>query len=198
MKVNGTLIVEHDFGSLKGEEYKLLSVVYTPAASGMHSLLIENSANSNPIYDLHNYIDNISFLPQVVTLNVEDINIPCQTGGTANFEIRGSLANGKKDYWLLMSASGNYPGVNSGGVNIPLNWGPLFSLSLSHPYFPGTTGFFGKLDMFGMANPTLALPPDPQQQFLNIPVYFSFIILSPGPKLPITHVSSPVHIKYTP
>lgn len=199
MKINGTLIDSYNFGPIKNFYYGSLEGTYTPQESGMHTLWIRNHCTINPPSDdLFNYIDNITIKPNPLFLDVEDINIPCPTGGTADFKIKAGLAHGGQHYWMMMSVSGNYPGINASGINIPLNWDFLFQMGLAYPLFPGTTNFYGKLDFFGMASPTLTLPPDLQMAFVGVPIYFSLVFLGQGPSLPVTYASSPVHIKYVP
>jgi len=99
---------------------------------------------------------------------------------------------------MWMSITGNYPGMKVSGLDIPLNWDPLFQLCLFYPNFPGATDWVGKLDFFGMASPTLTLPPDLQQMLVGVPLHFVFVLTAPGPSMPLSFVSKPVHIKYIP
>jgi len=166
----------------------------------MYRLQIENTCQEVPPYpyNLYNYIDNISLTPEHYTLIVENFNIPCQTGGTANFDIKAGIGNANKNYWMWISISGNYPGINVSGLNVPLNDDPLFVMCLSHPNFPGSTGWVDKLNIFGMASPTLTLPADTQQLLVGFPLHIAYVLTAPGPSLPLSYVSNPVHIKYVP
>ena len=112
--------------------------------------------------------------------------------------MKAGLANKGADYWLWMSATGNYPGIPLSGLTVPLNQDVLFYFGIMNPNFPGSKGFIGKLDFFGMAGPTLALPPNPQATLVGIPIFFAYVLTQPGPSLPITYASKPVHIKYVP
>ena len=136
--------------------------------------------------------------PVVPNLEVTDINISCATGGTVELKLRGGFANGGKDYWVWMSVTGNWPGIPLNGVTVPLNYDALTELGLIYPLFPGSTGFMGKLDFFGMATATLTLPSDPQQVLLGLPIQFAYVLLAPGPSLPLSYASTPVHVKYVP
>jgi len=162
----------------------------------MHTLKIENTRNLTSSSLLYNYIDNISLIPVMPNLAVSDMNIPCSTGKQVTFTIKAGLSNSGKPYMMWMSATGNFPGVMVQGQHIPLNMDALFLFGLSNPNFAGSTGFIGNLDFFGMASPTLTLPPDIHKNFEGIPIYFAYVITAPGPKLPISFVSTPVHINY--
>lgn len=164
----------------------------------MHKLHIENSTTLNSSTLLYNYIDNISIVPWMPNLLVDNYNIPCQTGGTANLTIKAGMGNGNKDYWIWMSVTGNYPGTPVGSHTMPLNWDILLQLGLMYPNFPGTTGFIGKTSSFGTAFASFTLPPDPQLNYMDMPIYFAYMIMAPGPSFPIYFVSLPVHIKYVP
>ena len=183
---------------MNGDKYATITGTYTPAVSGMYTLHIENTCNLVATTDRHNYIDNISIKPETIELDIEDINIPCQTGGTATFDIKMGLANKNKEYWMWMSATGTYPGFQLNGLEIPLNWDVLFEFGLFNSGLPGLSGLIGKLDFFGMAKPQITLPPDPQLMMVGFPFNFAFVLTAPGYSLPITFVSAPVHIKYVP
>lgn len=164
----------------------------------MYTLFIENTRSISSTTDLYNYIDGISIEPVMPNIILDEINIPCPTGGTADFTLKAGLSNGGKNYWLWMSVSGNYPGIPLNGLTVPLNMDVVFLFGVMNPNFPGSSGFVGKLDFFGMAKPTMTLPPDPQQAFMGIPIYFAYVLTAPGPSLPISFVSTPVHVKYVP
>ena len=162
----------------------------------MYTLHIENTRGLTSSNLLFNYIDNISIKPSVPDLNIEEINISCQTGGTAKFDLKAGLANKNKNYWLWMSATGTFPGFKLNGLTVPLNWDVLFEFGLFNPGFPGSTGFIGKLDFFGMAKAQMILPADPQFTMVGFPINFAYVLTEPGPSLPVSYVSTPVHIKY--
>jgi hypothetical protein len=196
--IDGTSVAKHNFGTHAGIKYAVLSGTFMPAASGLYDLYIENTCKIDPTEILYNYIDNITIKPEKPVLDIEDINISCQTGGTATFDIKMGLANKNKEYWLWMSATGNHPGFKLSGLKVPLNWDVLLEFGLLNPGFPGSNGLIGKLDFFGMAQPELTLPPDPQLMMVGLPINFALVLTSPGHSLPITFVSVPVHIKYVP
>ncbi|MHC4944134.1 MAG: hypothetical protein ACYTG7_14060 [Planctomycetota bacterium] len=172
--------------------------IYVPAVSGMYNLHIENTCTLASSILLYHYIDNISIKPAVPDLDLPNINISSKTGGTATFDIDAGIANGGKSYWLWMSVSGNYPGIKVSGMTVPLNWDGFLQFGLCYPNFPGSTGFIGKLDFFGIGQAQLTMPPDPQQLFMDVPFHFAYVLTAPGPELPVSYVSTPVHIKYVP
>ena len=172
--------------------------MYTPATSGNYTLLIENTRTLTSSTLLYNYIDNISITPFIWNFGTDTMNIPCSTGGKVELSLKGGLANGNKDYWIWMSTSGSYPGIPVNGVQIPLNWDALLLYGLSNPGFAGSTGFIGKLSGFGLGEATLTLPADPSHMFVGFPIHMAYILTGPGPAMPITFASHPLHIKYCP
>ncbi len=135
---------------------------------------------------------------QKIYFTVSDYNVSCSSGGTAQFRLFTANTYPGKDYWIWMSVSGTYPGIDLSGVTVPLNWDALLEYGLFYPNFPGSVGFLGKLDGFGQASASMTLPPDPNHIMVGLPLHFAFVITSPGPSMPIMAVSNPVHIKYCP
>lgn len=164
----------------------------------MYNLKIENTRTLTSSSLLYNYIDNITLEPMFVKFSVDDNNIPCMTGKTVNFSLTAGNANGGKNYWIWMSASGNYPGINLNGITVPLNWDPLFTFGLYNPAIPGSVGFLGVLDGTGKATASLAFPSDLQKQLVGFPIHLAYVLTSPGPSLPISLASEPIHVKYIP
>ena len=172
--------------------------IYTPPATGMYTLHIENTRNLVSSTLLYNYIDSITIEPFVWSFGTDDLNVPCLTGKTVTLNLKGGLANGNKDYWIWMSVSGSYPGFTIGDKTVPLNWDVLMEYGLLNPGFPGSTAFIGKLDAFGLASAGLTLPADPHQLLVGMPIHLAYVLTAPGPALPVTFVSNPLHVKYCP
>ena len=172
--------------------------MYTPATTGTYTLLVENTRNLTSSTLLYNYIDNISVAPFMANFEGDTMNIPCSTGGKVSMTLKAGIANGNKDYWILMSTSGSFPGFSVGGQTVPLNWDLLLQYGLYNPGFAGSTGFVGKLTGFGMGEATLTLPADPSHLLVGFPIHFAYVLTAPGPALPLSFVSHPMHIKYCP
>jgi hypothetical protein len=115
-----------------------------------------------------------------------------------NFSLNATAAQGGQDYWIWLNCTGTYPGIKLSGVDIPLNQDPLLDFGLCNPCFPGTAGFMGQLDAYGMAQASISLPVDGHLTLVGIPISFAYVVLSPGPSLPIHFASVPVHVKYVP
>jgi hypothetical protein len=193
------LIDSHFFGSISsGVKRHTLSGTYTPATTGLYALKIENTRDVASSTCIYNYIDNITLVPWSQTLKADVKNIPCTTGGTVNFSLKAGAAQGSQEYWIWLNCTGTYPGINLSGITIPLNQDPLLDFGLCNPCFGGTVGFMGQLDAYGMGQASINLPVDGHQSLVGIPINFAYIVLSPGPSLPIKFASIPVHVKYIP
>lgn len=202
MTIDGTSIASHAFGTTNGTKRATLSGSFVPPSTGLYTLHIENTRNVTSSTCIYNYIDNITLEPnalyQKMYFSVSDYNISCSSGGKAQFKINTSNIHPDQDYWIWMSVSGTYPGIALSNVTVPLNWDGVFEFGLYYPGFPGSVGFFGKLDGFGQAAASLTLPADPKHLMVGFPIHFAFVVTSPGPSLPILDASNPVHIKYCP
>jgi len=164
----------------------------------MYTLKIENTCSLASSTKLYNYLDNIVVRPYLADFKADKLNVDCDTGGTVTFTLTGGFAAKKKDYWIWMSVGGTFPGTPLNGYTIPLNYDLLFKLSIMYPTFPGTTAFTGKLNAMGMAQATFTLPQDSTKSFVGFPINFAYVLMNSPMKLPIIHVSKPVHIKYVP
>lgn len=169
-----------------------------PRDTGLHTLKILNTSWENSSTCIFNYIDNISLTPLSTDLETDVLNIPCGTGGTVNYALDAGTANAGAHYWIWMSASGSHPGISLNGLVVPLNWDFLFEMGIMNPGFPGSVGFLGVLDGTGKANASLLMGSNHSMNLVGTPICFAYVLTSPGPSLPITYASQPVHVKYIP
>jgi hypothetical protein len=181
-----------------GTKRATLTGAYTPASSGLYTLQIENTSYQYSSTCIYSYLDNVSLEPDVSDLSADALNIPCDTGKLVNFQLSAGIQNAGKDYLVLMSISGTYPGITVSGVTIPLNYDTVFEMVLSNPSFPGATGFLGVLDSSGNASASMKCPIDTRMTFVGIPLHFAYVLPSPGPSLPLSYTSHAVHVKYIP
>jgi len=199
VKIDATSIAYQDLGAIgSGTHYVILKGEFTPPASGYYNLWIDNSRNQASTTCIYTHIDDISIQPETTSLFVNNKNIKCSTGGTVSFMLKAGYKYSGYGYMILMSGTGYSPGVNVKGVNIPLNYDPLFEAVLTNPNLLGAKGFTGNFDIFGYANASITFPPDLHQNFVNIPIGVTYIILSKSGKLPILSVSCPLNLKYVP
>jgi hypothetical protein len=193
------LIDSHSFGYISsGTLRATLSGTFIPPTSGLYILQIDNKRDAVSSTCIYNYIDNITLVPWGQTLKADVKNIPSQTGATVNFTLSAGAAKGGQEYWLWLNCTGTYPGIKLSGIDIPLNQDPLLDFGLCNPCFPGTAGFMGQLDAYGMANASINMPMDGPLVLTGIPINFAYIVLSPGFSTPITFSSIPVHVMYIP
>jgi hypothetical protein len=196
--IDETPIASHAFGTTAKVKRASLIALYQPPATGMYTLKLENTRSLASNSQLYNYIDYIELAPLFKNLEVDKTNISCSEGATVNLLLSPGAAHGGKAYWIWMSASGTYPGVFLGGMNVPLNWDALLLFTLANPNFSGSQGFTGLLDGTGSASASLDFPTDSQQSYVGIPFCFAYGIASAGPSLTLSFVSHPVHVKYVP
>jgi hypothetical protein len=194
------LIDSHDFGFISsGTKRATLFGSFTPLFTGLHTLQIENTSNYAASSCIYSYIDNISLFPYIPgpNLGTDIMNISCKSGGTVNFDLDAGSANAGTPYWLWMTLSGTYPGLTLSNIDVPLNYDSLFEFGLLYPGFAGSSGFLGTLDGQGKAQASLMLPYN-HNTMLGKCIHFAYVLTSPGPALPITFASYPVHVKYIP
>jgi hypothetical protein len=126
-------------------------------------------------------------------LACDTTTIPESTGGVANFTLEAGAANAHRNYLLLGSITGAYPGtVLPGGITLPLNW-DLFTNTvaalLNSPVF---SNFLGTLDGTGGASAQLSLGPLPLG-FTGTVMRFAYLL-----NAPFDFVSNPAAIEIVP
>ncbi len=88
-------------------------------------------------------------------------------------------AHAGQGYLLLAGRSGSAPGMDVGGLHIPLNWDCLTALVLDHLGMPVFQGFSGTLDGQGETVVDLDLPASLLSLFPGETLTFAFVVLSP-------------------
>ena len=117
---------------------------------------------------------NLDFFSDVATLSAA-------TGGVAAFTIDVGPNLGGKDYWVLGSLA-TTPGLTfANGVHLPLNWDPLFQITMqfansatfvnTHGTLDAAGGALASLDTVGPFSPALA----------GIDLFFATLVLQPTP-----------------
>lgn len=84
-----------------------------------------------------------------------------------------------RPYWILGSASGTTPGLDLGGVLLPLNRDPFFQLLYLNPGPPLFDGSKGVLDSTGRAEASLDLPPATWSSLVGRRLHFCTLLDSP-------------------
>jgi hypothetical protein len=192
VRINGTLIDEHDFGSVTEGKYEavVLTGSFTAPTSGMYTLDIQSTRQIASTTELAHYIDNIVLAPANPTLSADGQTFSTFYSYTRTFDLTAGAAHAGGDYWLWVGYSGTYPGINLSGKNIPLNYDLLVQMCLGYPGIPDPS-FFGTLDASGNAQAKLKWKPD--NSLLGLTIYFGYVVLSPGHGLPVVMASNPVN-----
>jgi len=141
-------------------------------------------------------MDNLSLVPATPNFSSDKLNVDIQTGANVNFDLNAGSGNAGKDYCVWMNATGPYPGIQLNGIFIPLNWDYILQYSMFNG-LPGT-GLTGVLDGSGGSQAQIFLPAGVDPVLIGVPLSFAYVLTSPGPSLPISFASYPVHVKYIP
>ena len=127
-------------------------------------------------------------------LGSDGVTFACTKVTTRHYYLHGGSAYAGRGYWMWMGLSGTYPGMQVSGVEVPLNYDYLVSLCWANPGFPGVN-FFGTLDGNGQATASLSVQAN--LNYLDLTMYFTYVILSPGGGLPLAAASNPVNATVT-
>jgi hypothetical protein len=153
-------------------------------------LKIRNFSSGNSTTLLINYIDNVSFAPVDYLLRTDQETFSLSAGNTVSFYLEGGPAQASQYYLMIAGFSGCYPGFDMDGVNVPLNWDMLVGMCFNNPGFIAP-GFFGQFDGNGQAMATMTVPND--QSLLDLALFYSYIVLSPGPSPPVLEASNAIN-----
>jgi hypothetical protein len=114
------------------------------------------------------------------TLWADAYSIPVSMGGAVDFNIDAGAGNAGRNYLLLGTLSGTYPGFTlPGGKVLPLNWDVFTDLIMVLVNTPSCQGFMGKLDGSGQAAAGLDTfgPLDPV--LIGSKAYFAYALNNP-------------------
>jgi len=122
--------------------------------------------------------DLVVTVPTTLTRDIAQVSLV--SGGQQNLSLNAGAANAGRVYLMLGSLSGTLPGVNFGGVNIPLNVDPYFQYTLSYPNAGLLSPSLGVLNGLGQASATLSLPAGTPSGLAGTTVSHAFLLLTPG------------------
>ncbi|MEE8469322.1 MAG: DUF1028 domain-containing protein [Planctomycetota bacterium] len=103
----------------------------------------------------------------VVDLHSGFYEYSIDTGTPIPFTLNRGMAESGRAYHLLGSFSGTSPGIDLGGLNLPLNRDRFFEYTWFSPGPPGLTGFQGMLDADGRALAWLDMPTESWAVFVG-------------------------------
>jgi hypothetical protein len=153
-------------------------------------LKIRNFRSGYATSSLINYLDNVYFAPLNPMLSTDRETFSCYVQTTTQFGLNAGITYANHPYLILLGISNSYPGFSMDDADVPLNWDFLVSMSFGSPGFAGP-GFFGQLDANGQATASMTVPPD--LSLMDLAVFYSYIVLSPGPSTPVLAASNPVN-----
>ncbi len=171
---------------------------YTPTTNGIHTLEILNERPNDPFQPLlQNYIDDISLVPQTTDFTSDTIQFSAATSNQANFTLNPGPAYAGWNYIVLLSASGNYPGVVSGGNWLLLNMDNVFTYSKMNYNSAMLVNTLGKINASGQASATLKTF-NPMLGWQGRTLNVAYILFQSAPPVPLAYASMPVSILFIP
>jgi hypothetical protein len=120
-------------------------------------------------------------------------SVSSTAGGTQVMRLSAGTNQANRSYLVLASASGTTPGLNFGGVNLPLNYDAFMDLSLVNANAFPYAMTLGTLDARGLATATITVPALPTP--LPLRLHHAYAVLN-GPTVLAT--SNPIILDLTP
>jgi hypothetical protein len=197
--INGVLIDSDSCGAINpGVPVRgILTGTYTPTTTGIHT--VEFYSYRNDIHrDIQNYFDDITLVPQTTDLTSDTIQFSASTPNLAKFDINPGPAYAGYKYWVLMSTSGNYPGLTNSGHWIPLNMDFVLMFTYKNPNSGMLMQTAGLLDANGQATAALRLPNAMGPTWEGKTVNVAFVLFQGATMPPIDYASMPVSIFFIP
>jgi hypothetical protein len=177
--------------------YGTLSGTFTPTTTKRYKLDIQNSRTAQ-IEDLQNYIDNITLVPQTTDFSSDVTQFSAAAAtNTANFTLNAGPSHAGKKYVVLLSASGNWPGITNSGIWVPLNMDAILMFSLQNANSPTLPHSMATLNAAGQATAALKAY-SPMPGWLGRTVSVSYVLYNGPGVVPINYASMPVSILFIP
>jgi len=101
-------------------------------------------------------------------------------GGALTLSLDASASHGVKEYWVLGSNTGRFPGLQQGVDQLFLNAGAYFQFTLQQPTHALFGAFRGTLDAQGKATASLTFPPNAYLAFAGNTLEHAFVVFGPG------------------
>jgi len=120
--------------------------------------------------------------------------LPVASGGVVRLDLIAGTANAGRQYLVLASLSGSYPGTPLGSVTMPLVYDGFAAASvalLNSPIFADT---FGVLDAAGNATARFVLPAGIAGALTGEHLTFAYVLLTPA----IDFASNPARVQLVP
>lgn len=123
--------------------------------------------------------DDVLIAPQDSSLRADSVRVSTEQGGTQSLSLRAGPSFGSDLYLVLGSASGFSPGVDLGGVALPLNVDGFLLNSISKANTGVYQSTLGVLDAEGCGGAAIAIPPQVATPFVGTTLSFAFCALEP-------------------
>ncbi len=127
------------------------------------------------------YVYDLTFTIKPQAALTSDIDVvSVSAGGTQVLTLDAGPANAGKDFIVLGSASGTLPGIEIGGVQIPLNQDTYFALLFGDADIQAKFGSVGVLDGLGQATVNIIVDPGAPEFLIGTKVDHAFVLFEPG------------------
>lgn len=129
----------------------------------------------------------------VVGLSAAPASLSVSGGGVQTLSLDAGVCNAGGTYFLLGSVSGTTPGLPlSGGLNLPLNIGPYFNLTLSSPNTAPLGNSLNVLNGSGQGTATFTLPAGAFPTLVGVTANHAFLVLNGVPAVSFTSEAAPL------
>lgn len=198
--INGVLIASDICGYVYTNypAYSHITGTYTPTTTGVYSLEIYNYRNA-VVEDLQNYIDSITLVPLTTDFTSDTNQFSASAPSVANLSLDAGATWANWKYCVLVSASGNWPGMNSPGTGV---WAPFnYDGTIMQSYSMANTSMLQNtksvLDANGQSWAVINLPPM-GAPYAGRTVNVAYILYAGGIPQPWNYGSMPVSITFLP
>lgn len=167
-------------------------VPQNPSGFGMAVAMADGRAvAAHPLYD-HPGFDRgaaVAFeipMPGGPSLIGDAREASLSLGGTQELGLFAGSSHAGELHFLLGSSSGTAPGLPLGGLVLPLNPDPYFSLTLAMPGVPPVVHSFAALDAAGASWARFELPPGTSPALAGVTVHHAFLAIDGVPSVTFT------------
>ena len=130
---------------------------------------------------------------QKPTLTTDISSVSIATGGAQKFTLDAGTQHGARFYWILGSLTGTSPGINLGGLHLPLNPDPWTDITIAWANTLWLTNTNGRLDPSGRAQAFFNVPKVTDTRVIGLVFHHAYVVYDASGNLYMA--SNPVPLK---